>query len=87
MNVDNQLRLTEFFLQPPVLTSQLFILVGQQVFGLRLATSPLGRQAGQDALVALPPPVGQMRRVEALASQQLTELAHLGTGGRNQSEW
>ena len=63
MNVDNQLRLTEFFLQPSVFTSQMFILIGHRIFGLRLATTPLGRQASQDALVALPPPVRQVRRV------------------------
>jgi hypothetical protein len=52
LNVDDQLRLAELLLEPIVFPPELRHFIGQRVLPLRLATTPLGRQAGQDALVA-----------------------------------
>src|SRR5688500_10971589 len=70
LDLDDRVCLEQLVLELVVLALEPRVLVRQRVV-LRLAASLLGRQAGELALVALTPPRGQVRRVQALAAQHL----------------
>src|SRR3990170_3482362 len=79
LDLDDCLGLAELFRQPPSFSLEPLVFGDQG--GVRVGLSPatLGSQTGPRPFVALPPPGGQVRRVQALAAQQSTELAWFGT--------
>src|ERR1017187_942253 len=78
LNLDDRFGLTEFGRQPLVLASEPIVLGDQGGVGRNFRPATLWSQTGQRSCVALLPPGGQVRRVQALAAQQGTELAGLG---------
>src|SRR5690606_32176284 len=68
LHVDDRVRFRQLLVQPLVLALQPRELVGERVLA-HLATALLRRERGELATLALPPPLRQGRRVEALATQ------------------
>jgi hypothetical protein len=70
----NRVGLVELLLHLLELGLELSVFVGQRV-RVRLGPALLGREAGEHAEVTLAPPRRQVRRVEALAPEQLADSA------------
>ena len=79
LNVDHDLRLAQPIGQPFVVASQLLILRCQRI-GLRLRPALLRSQPFQDSGLAFLAPLGQMRRIQAMAPKHGADLA--GPSGR-----
>jgi hypothetical protein len=69
LDVDDRVGLVEILLRPRELALKPRVLLGERVLGRLAATLPR-RQPSELALVALPPPRREVRRVEPLATQQ-----------------
>src|SRR5208337_2834620 len=78
LDLDDRFGLTEPGCQPLVIALQPFVLGDQGGIGRDLPPATLGFQPGERPFVALFPPSGQVRRVQALAAQHGAELAGLG---------
>jgi hypothetical protein len=79
LNIDHDLRLAQPIGQSVVIASQLLIFRGQRI-GLRLRPALLRSQTFQDSRLAFLPPLGQMRRIQAMLPKHGADLA--GSPGR-----